>query len=97
VRSGGWCEVCGTALSRDAYEAHHRLRRGQGGTDALANLLACCPGLSGCHSRIHANPEWALANGWLVSSWGDPEREPVLVATRGVVLLTPQGYGRCVA
>jgi hypothetical protein len=94
VRAGGWCEVCGAALSRDAYEAHHRLRRSQGGTDGPANLLALCPGPSGCHARVHDNPEWGLVNGWLVSSWGDPAREPVLIASRGWVLLTPGGYGR---
>lgn len=98
-RAGGWCEICGTSIWREAYEVHHRRLRSQGGTDGLANLLALCPGPGGCHRRVHDNPEWGYANGWLVHSWADPAAVPVLIASqRAEVLLLPDGgYGRCVA
>ncbi len=42
---------------------HHKLRRGQGGTDDLDNLLVVEPG---CHDYIHANPEESYRAGWLI-------------------------------
>jgi hypothetical protein len=91
-RSAGFCEICGVAIYRDAYEAHHRKLRSQGGTDAGSNLLALCPGPSGCHARIHMNPTWAKDNGWIVHPAADPALVLVLVAARGVVHLTDDGY-----
>lgn len=44
---------------------HHRLRRSQGGSDELENLVILC---AQCHRFVHDYPEYAVLNGWLVSS-----------------------------
>lgn len=57
---------------------HHRKRRSQGGTDAASNgILLCGSGTTGCHGYVHANPEEAMARGWLVSRDADPAAVPV--------------------
>jgi 5-methylcytosine-specific restriction endonuclease McrA len=62
ARSGGSCE-CGTGCGLHAEVVHHRLRRSQGGTNALENLAH----LSGpCHRRVHNEPAWSYANGLLL-------------------------------
>ena len=62
-RAQGRCEVCGNK----ATEAHHILRRSQGGTNDPSNLLAVC---HACHARIHAQPQWAFERGYLRSRYG---------------------------
>lgn len=65
----GWCEAlvpnCCTGV---AVHVHHRLRRSQGGTDRLGNLLAVC---AACHGWIHAHVAESQARGWLVRSGKD--------------------------
>jgi 5-methylcytosine-specific restriction endonuclease McrA len=60
ARSNGVCELC---LSSPAVHPHHRLRRSQGGTNDLENLLAVC---SDCHALIHEQPTLSYRNGWLL-------------------------------
>lgn len=43
-------------------QRHHILRRSQGGTDEAENTLDLC---TPDHDFVHANPEWAYANGYL--------------------------------
>lgn len=47
-----------------AHHAHHMLRRSQGGTDEVGNLLAVC---YGCHDWIHTHPAIAKEMGFLRS------------------------------
>lgn len=63
-RSKGWCEirVRGVCEGR-GVQAHHRLRRSQGGPDIAANLAWTC---DACHRFVHAHPEWAYAMGFLL-------------------------------
>jgi hypothetical protein len=63
-RCSGLCEVC---LSEYGTQAHHKLRRSQGGTNALSNLLWVS---SECHRRIHDRPEWAYLVGFMTRSRG---------------------------
>jgi hypothetical protein len=66
---------------------HHRQRRREGG-HGIWNLLGVD---NVCHSRIHAHPKWAHANGWIVSVF-DEEAPSVPVKVRGrMVLLTDDG------
>ena len=66
ARAAGLCECCG---DRAGQVVHHRKRRSQGGTNALANLML----LDGdCHRRIHDEPEWARSRGFLLRR-SDPE------------------------
>jgi hypothetical protein len=65
-RSNGSCEarvegVCGGP----AEHAHHKKRRGQGGTDDAANLIGVC---FSCHSWIHDHPEESIRRGFLIAS-----------------------------
>jgi hypothetical protein len=60
LRSHGLCEVCLRAL---ATHRHHRLRRSQGGTNDLDNLLYVC---SNCHELIHHYPDLSYEQGWLL-------------------------------
>lgn len=62
-RSGGRCEVSAEVCTQIGTQTHHRIRRSQGGTSDPAFLLRTC---RECHDFIHANPERAYAQGWLV-------------------------------
>jgi len=67
ARAAGRCEALGPVC--DGFggwyyhgEAHHILRRSQGGKDDASNLLWVCPP---CHRYIHANPSESFDRGWL--------------------------------
>ena len=55
-----WCKVPGGAL-----DAHHRLRRSQGGSDQGRFLVSVH---RTCHRFIHEHPEEARRRGFLVRS-----------------------------
>ena len=60
------CQVC---RKRPATEVHHKTGRIGGDLlDSRYFMGVCSP----CHRRIHDNPEWAFAQGYLVSrlAWG---------------------------
>lgn len=59
-------EVCEICNQRRATCRHHKLRRSQGGGDEEANTLDLCDGPGSCHERIHHNPAWAYALGYLI-------------------------------
>ena len=54
--------VCAVCREARADHMHHKLRRSQGGTNDPSNLVPVC---FACHERIHRNPSWARAYGWL--------------------------------
>ncbi len=68
-RANYLCEVC---LSGPVEHRHHKRRRSQGGTNALANLIACC---TNCHELIHRHPEASYKSGLLVRGL-DTGKEP---------------------
>jgi len=88
TRCGGHCERCGWPLPL-SWVRHHRKLRKHGGRDELANLVALCD--RPCHnlhrSSVHANPTTSLAEGFLVSQFGDPASTPLLLHRRRPVLL----------
>jgi len=60
ARCHGICEILG---DRPATEVHHRLRRSQGGTNELGNLM----GVSAeGHRLVHKNPAIAYEHGWML-------------------------------
>lgn len=54
------CEICRV---NPVDHVHHKLRRGQGGTNELSNLLGLC---HTCHALVHDNPAVSFEKGWLV-------------------------------
>lgn len=66
ARAGYICERCGAA---PIDHIHHKLRRGQGGTNMMSNLLALC---SRCHRLVHDNPEQSYLEGTLLRRHSDP-------------------------
>jgi 5-methylcytosine-specific restriction endonuclease McrA len=60
-RGQGLCEHC---LARPMGEVHHRAGRGGPDPHHLGNLVGLC---SPCHKRAHAEPQWALSVGLMVS------------------------------
>ena len=75
ARDNHTCVVCGAP----ATNVHHRLLRSRAPKDPLlhnpCNLISVCgSGTTGCHGRIHANPQWAHKHGYMVHSWDEPER-----------------------
>jgi len=56
------CSRCGTYPAADN---HHRQRRAVGG-HRLSNLILLC---RACHGFVHANPQAARDNGWIVSAY----------------------------
>lgn len=95
-RDNDSCVVCGRSLYNCAASLHHRLMRSQGagypGLHRPGNLIwVCGSGTSGCHNRIHANPEWAYEHGYLVHPWLNPLSVPVDTWQHGRVLLRENG------
>jgi len=87
-RSGGICEVCG---ANRATNFQHRKNRSQGGPWSASNgLHACGSGTTGCHGRMHQEPEEAYAFGWSVKGAADPASTPVRTCY-GWVLLDDEG------
>jgi 5-methylcytosine-specific restriction endonuclease McrA len=76
ARAHGICEICRTG---PCEHRHHKLRRGQGGKNDLANLLFLC---HGCHDRVHKYPSVSYAEGWLLKR-----------STSGLAYGDPMGYG----
>lgn len=85
------CVKCGLPL-RDPVAVHHRKLRGQGGRDALSNLIALC---SPCHNiapdSVHQNPRLSYEYGWMVPSWADPPEWPLTLPNGSTVLLLDDG------
>lgn len=76
TRAGGLCQAnglhhkdCPGLLEPGwGWNAHHVVPRSKGGADEVGNLLALWTGgplASGCHARVHQNPEMARALGLL--------------------------------
>lgn len=65
ARSNGWCEVAVPGCAGRGTQAHHRLRRAQGGKGTLKNGLWVC---RACHSFIHDHPAESFERGWLIRS-----------------------------
>ncbi|MFC9768815.1 HNH endonuclease [Rhodococcus jostii] len=92
-RSGGLCEICGTA---DATQRHHRRPRGSGGTRRTESNLAA-NGLMLCY-RCHAFVEKegrqtrvSYVRGYLVHQGDCPARVPVHYRGGQVAFLTDDG------
>jgi 5-methylcytosine-specific restriction endonuclease McrA len=66
VRAHGRCEIRVWDICEGrVHHIHHQLRRSQGGSNDLDNLLAAC---NSCHTYLHQNPTEAYAKGWLIRS-----------------------------
>jgi hypothetical protein len=80
ARSEGMCEVCGV---KPATNVQHR--KGQGREWTIPNTIHCCGNgnASGCHGRIHQNPQWAWAWGYTVKQAYDPAEVPVWLNRHG--------------
>ncbi len=65
TRSKGLCEVRTRACTGRGSEAHHVLRRSQGGSDDPSNLLWAC---LHCHDWLHKHPAKAYEKGWMMKS-----------------------------
>lgn len=79
MRSRGVCEarIPGVCLGR-ATNYHHRLPRGQGGTDTPACLMHLCgSGTTGCHGWVEHNRALSYELGLLVRMGQDPAKNPV--------------------
>jgi 5-methylcytosine-specific restriction endonuclease McrA len=75
------CQRCARDIRNCPYSLQHRLPRGRGGKNTMANLVTMCgsattPGM--CHDHVE-NRERAQAriDGWLVPSDINPEEWPV--------------------
>lgn len=81
VRDDYTCQRCARDIRNCPYSLQHRLPRGRGGKNTMANLVTVCgsattPGM--CHDWME-NHERAQAriDGWLVPSDNSPEDWPV--------------------
>ncbi|UOE45495.1 HNH endonuclease [Agromyces larvae] len=72
---------------------HHRQRRGSGDHTPPNLILLCGTGTTGCHGWVHAHPQRARANGWIVpvENRADPTEIPVLVFPGVWQMLLPDG------
>jgi hypothetical protein len=100
TRCAGRCEVTGRPLDPRSWAAHHRRKKGMGGTSrpdvhTLPNLMAVtheAHNLS--RPSVHLDPAWANERGYLVPWWGAPRLEPVWLFGRQWVFLTDDGRYR---
>lgn len=60
ARADGLCEICHHV---PIAHLHHKLRRSQGGTNEMSNLLGVC---LEDHEFLHANPQYSYDQGWLL-------------------------------
>jgi hypothetical protein len=75
-RALGVCEVRVTEdCRRREPEWHHRQSR-RTGRHGPENGLAAC---RSCHGWVHAHPEEATRNGWIVPTWAEPEDVRALI------------------
>ena len=87
-RRGGRCEAhVASKCTGRAEHWHHRQLRSRGGENIVENGLAVC---HACHEHIHRFPLDSREAGFMVSSWGDPATQPVLIGGL-MVILTPEG------
>lgn len=78
------CQACGAIGS----EIQHRVRRREGG-HRYSNLIRVC---SNDHRMIHANPAWALEEGFTVSAVFEQDPSTIPVHTyRGWTLFDDEG------
>jgi len=91
TRAGNYCETCGRP-ALESMALHHRKLKSRGGKDSASNLIQVH---HECHNlgtqSIHANPSMATDKGWMVSSWADPETEPMLTPDGSWVILKDDG------
>jgi len=91
ARAGHYCETCG-GPALESMALHHRKLKSRGGKDSAANLIRVH---HSCHNlgtnSIHANPAMATDKGWMVSSWSEPQDEPMLLPDGSWVLLKDDG------
>lgn len=91
ARAGHYCETCG-GPALESMALHHRKLKSRGGKDSASNLIRVH---HSCHNlatdSIHANPAIATNKGWMVSSWDDPETEPMFCPDGSWVLLKNDG------
>jgi 5-methylcytosine-specific restriction endonuclease McrA len=79
TRANGLCEGCGGQFSQafdEVPEIHHRKLRSGGGGHDLVNLLVLH---RRCHAWAHEHPSRARAAGWIVSRYGNPAEERIIV------------------
>lgn len=88
------CVRCGRSLYSLSGSRHHRKLRSQCTRvekHQVQNLILLCgSGTTGCHGYVHAHPETAYENGWMVRSWQDQLDVPVRT-WHGLVYLTSDG------
>jgi 5-methylcytosine-specific restriction protein A len=91
LRAHGRCERCGRIEL--AMQYHHRRPRAMGGskagdTNGAANCLLLC---TNCHRYIESARNTAIDAGWLVPQGKKPEKAPLWLDRRWV-LLDNYGY-----
>ncbi len=80
-RDSWLCQRCGLTVDGKPYSLQHRLPRGRGGTNTLANLVTLCGDATHpdyCHAHVEQFRRRATREGWLVPTGISPEDWPVL-------------------
>jgi hypothetical protein len=86
------CVCCGMP----AREKHHRRRRRvdhDGMAHSPANGASFCGwgNHTGCHGKVHSNPTWAKAKGYILEPDQDPRKVPMWHFSRGWVVMDEEG------
>lgn len=95
-RDGYKCVICGMDLDKciSGYSIHHRRMRSHPwpGLNWPSNLICLCgSGTTGCHGKVHADPDTAYAHGWLVHAWEDDPATVPIQTSSGTMYLTKDG------
>lgn len=95
VRDNYQCQACGIRIS-GWHSIQHRKARGQGGTNALTNLVLLCGSATskGCHLKCESRDGVMHERGFWCFSWQDPSNVPLRVYDGTVRLLDDDGNWR---
>lgn len=84
ARDEARCLVCGAV----GTEIQHRIRRREGG-HRMSNLMRVC---TTCHRKIHAEPMWAMENGFTASAVMDVDPQGIALRSfKGWITLKDDG------
>ena len=93
-RDGEKCLHCGTT---EGLVPQHRKNRGMGGSQALdrpSNVIVLCSAFNGQIESDAASASRAVAYGWKLKSWDDPEATSVYDVTAQGWFMLDNSYRR---
>jgi hypothetical protein len=75
-RDGYQCVRCGKHVGYQPHSIHHRILGNRKDMRASNLITLCGSGTTGCHGLVHAHPQAAMADGYIVSTFRKRQDTP---------------------